>query len=72
MLDLDPYRGSDPLDVFPPFLKRAADVLAPQLSVVFWLLVRLGILLACWSQANVTLIPKGPPSSAVANYSRFP
>ena len=23
---------------------------------------------ACWTQANVTPIPKGPPSSSVANY----
>ena len=25
-------------------------------------------LLFCWRQANVTHIPKGPPSSSVANY----
>ena len=35
---------------------------------VFRRLVRLGIVPACWRQANVTLIPKGPPSSSVANY----
>ena len=29
MLDLDPYGGSDPLGIFPLFLKRTADVLAP-------------------------------------------
>ena len=34
MLDLDPYGGSDPLGMFPLFLKRTADVLAPRLSVV--------------------------------------
>ena len=50
------------------FLKRTADVIAPRLSVVFWLLVRLGSFPACWRQANVTPIPKGPPSSSVANY----
>ena len=32
----------------------------PRLSVVFPA--------ACWRQANVTPIPKGPPSSSVANY----
>ena len=34
LLDLDPYGGSDPLGMFPFFLKRTADVLAPRLSVV--------------------------------------
>ena len=68
MLDLDPYGGSDPLGMFPLFLKRTADVLAPRLSVVFRRLVRLGSFTACWRQANVTSIPKGPPSSSDANY----
>ena len=67
MLDLDSYGGSDPLGMFPLFL-RTADVLAPRLSVVFRRLVRLDSFLACWRQANVTPIPKGPPSSSVANY----
>ena len=35
LLDLDPYGGTDPLGVFPLFLKRTAEVLAPRLSVVF-------------------------------------
>ena len=35
LLDLVPYGGSDPLGIFPHFLKRTADVLAPRLSVVF-------------------------------------
>ena len=35
---------------------------------MFWRLVRLGSFPACWKQANVTPIPKGPPSSSVANY----
>ena len=68
LLDLDPYGGTDPLGIFPHFLKRTADVLAPRLSVVFRRLVLLGSFLACRRQANVTLIPKGPPSSSVANY----
>ena len=38
------------------------------LSAVFRLLVRLGSSSACWRQANVTPIPKGPPSSSVDNY----
>ena len=40
----------------------------PRLSIVFRRLVRLGSFPACWRQANVTSIPKGPPSSSVANY----
>ena len=68
LLDLDPYGGSDTLGMFPLFLKRTADFLAPRLSVVFRWLVRLGSFPACWRQANVTPIPKGPPSSSVANY----
>ena len=31
LLDLDPYGGTDPLGMFPPFLKRTADVMAPVL-----------------------------------------
>ena len=69
LLDLDPYGGTDSLGMFPLFLKRTADVMAPRLSVVFWRLVHLGYFLPCWRQADVTPIPKGPPSSSsVANY----
>ena len=71
LLDLDPYGGTVPLGMFRLFLKRTADVMALRLSVVFWRLVRLGSLPACWRQANVTPIPKGPPSSSVANYRRI-
>ena len=39
LLDLDPYGGTDPLGMFPLFLKRTADVMAPHLSVVFRRLV---------------------------------
>ena len=68
LLDLDPYGGPDPLGMFLLFLKRKADVLAPRLSVVFRRLIRLGSFPACWRQANVTPIPKGPSSSSVDNY----
>ena len=54
--------------LFNLFLKRTADVMASRLSVVFRRHVRLGSFPACWRQANVTPIPKGPPSSSVANY----
>ena len=68
LLDLDPYGGTDQLAMFRIFLKRTADVMAACLSVVFRRLVRLGSFPACWRQANVTRIPKCPPSSSVANY----
>ena len=67
LLELDPYGGTDPLGMFPLFLKRT-DVTAPCLSAVFRRLVRLGCFPACWRQANVTPIPKGLPSSSAANY----
>ena len=63
LLDLDPYWGSIPLGMFPPFRKRTADVLAPRLSVVFLRLIVWVVSHACWRQANVTPIPKGPLSS---------
>ena len=68
LLDLDPYGGTDPLGMFPLFLKRTADVMAPCLSVVFRRLVRLGSFPPCWRKANVTPILKAPPSSSVANF----
>ena len=49
LLDLDPYGGTDPLGMFPLFVKRTADVMAPRLSVVFRRLVRLGSFPACWT-----------------------
>ena len=67
LLDLDPYGGTDPLGMFPLFLKRT-DVMAPSLGVVFRRLIRLGSFPACWRHANVTPIPKGPPSSSVAKF----
>ena len=54
LLDFDPYGGTDPLGMFPFFLKNA-DVL----SEVFRRLIRLVSFLACWRQANVTTILKG-------------
>ena len=54
--------------MFPLFLKRTADVMAPRLSVVFRRLVRLSSFPPCCRQANVTRKPKGPPSSTIANY----
>ena len=56
-----------PLGMFPIFLKRAADVLATRLSVVFLWFIRLGSFPACWRLAIVTpqfrkvhLLPQWP------------
>ena len=65
LLALDSYGGTDTSGMFPLFLKRTFDVLVPRLSVVFRRLVRLGNFPACWRQAHVTPIPKGPTSSSV-------
>ena len=54
--------------MFPLFLKKTAVVLAPRLAAVFRRLLRLGSCPVCWRVANVTLIPKGPPSSSASNY----
>ena len=68
LLDLDSYGGTDPLGMFPLFLKKTAEVLAPRLAVVFRRLLRLDRFPVCWRVANVTLIPKGPPSTSASNY----
>ena len=60
--------ASDPLGMFPLFLKRTDDDMAPRLSVVFRLHVRLSSVPACWRQSNVTLITNGPPSFSVVNH----
>ena len=67
-LPLDSYGGTYPLGMFHLFLKRTADVLAPRLAEVFQLLLRLGSFPVCWRVANVTPIPKDPPSFSVDNY----
>ena len=67
MLDLDPYGGTEPLGMFPLFLE-ITDVMALRLCVVFGRLVRLGSFQACWRQANITPIPKGPPFPSVTSY----
>ena len=50
------------------FFLRELLMLWPHVSVVFRLLVHLDSVPPCWRQANVFPIPKGPPSSSVANY----
>ena len=68
LLDLDPYGGTTHWVCFLFFLRELLMLWLPRLSLVFRKLVRLGSFPACWRQANVAPIPKGPPSSSVANY----
>ena len=68
LLDLNPYGSTNPLGMFPIFLKRTVDVIAPRFNFMFRQLVWQGSFPACWRQDNVTSIPKGAPSSSVANY----
>ena len=47
LLDLDSYGGTEPLGMFPLFMKKTAVVLAPRLAVVFRRLLRLGSFPVC-------------------------
>ena len=47
VLDVDPYGGTDPLGMFPLFLKLTADGMASRLSIVFRQLDRVGSFPAC-------------------------
>ena len=62
LLDLDMYEGGDPFRVFPLFLNKVADIIAPKLSIIFRRLIRLQPFPESWQSANVTAIPKGAPS----------
>ena len=61
--DLDTYGGVDPLGVFPLFLKKVADIIAPKLSII-----RLRSFPECWRSVNVTAVRKGVPSPDKENY----
>ena len=63
LLDHDTYRGVDPLDVFPLFLKKVADIICQKLSIIFRKLIRLGSFPECLRSANETAIPKGTAST---------
>lgn len=61
--DLDPSGGVDHLGMVPLFFKEVFRVFSPEMSAVFRHLLRASSFPACWGVANITLIPKGPPSS---------
>ena len=68
LLDLDTYGGVNSLGVFPLFLKKVADIIAPKLSIIFCRLISLGSFQECWRSDNVTTIPKGAPSPDTETY----
>ena len=68
LLDLDTYGGVDPLGVFLLLLKMVADIIDPKLSIIFCRLIRRGSFPECLRSANVTAIPKGPPSHDRENF----
>ncbi len=67
LLALDSHGGMNPFGMFPMFLKETAAVLAPKLTAVFRRLILTGSFPMCWSNANITAIPKGSPSSDACN-----
>ena len=42
LIDLDAYGGVDRLSVFPMFLKKVADIIAPKLCIMFRRFIRFG------------------------------
>ena len=42
LIDLDTCGGVDPLGVFPLYLKKVADIIAPKLSFIFRTLISRG------------------------------
>ena len=61
--DLDSHGGVDPNGIFPLFLKKISNLLAPKLARIFRILIRLGSFPKVWRTANVTPIPKGTSPS---------
>ena len=54
--------------MFPPFLKKVADIIARKLNIIFLRLIRLGSFPEYWLSPNVTAIPKGAPSPDRENH----
>ena len=64
--------ATDPLGMFPLFLKRTADVMAPRFSVVFRRLVRLGSFRLAGDTPMSLQFRKVHPPSSSAGYTRCP
>ncbi len=68
LLALDSHGGTEPLGMYPLFLKATAAVLAAKLSADFRRLILTSSFPMCWRNVNITAIPKGSPSSDACNY----
>ena len=64
LLDLDNYGGTDPNGIFPLFLKKNAQVLAPKISAFLRKLVRAGSFSSFWRLGNIAPLPKGVSASS--------
>ena len=51
------------MGVFSLFLKKVADIITPNLRIIFCKLNRLGSFSECWRSLNITAVSKGAPSS---------
>ena len=47
LINLDTYGGGDPSGVFPLFLKKVVDIIAPKLTIIFRRLIHLGSFPEC-------------------------
>ena len=69
LADLDSHGGAGPDGIFPLFLKKTADVLAPKVAVIFRKSARGGNFGICWRVGNVTPLSKsGSGSSSPSDY----
>ena len=72
LLEVDPYGGAGPDDIFPLFFVKTASYLAPKISTVLRKLVRIGGFSMCWRVGNITPFPKyGSANSCPSDYRRI-
>ena len=64
LLDLDNHGGMDPNGIFPLFLKKNAQLLAPKISTILRKLIRAGSFPSFWRSGNIAPLPKGVSASS--------
>ena len=69
MLNLDPYGGAGPDEIFPLFFIKTAHFLAPKVSVIFRKLIKNGKFSLVWRGGDISPMPKsGTPGSCSSDY----
>ena len=69
LLELDPYGGAEPNDIFPLFFVKTANYVAPKISTVLRKLAIIGGFSMCWRVGNITMVPKsGSANSCPSSY----